>query len=125
MLLLQHGAGAQALVSKGKPEEIARALQTAQSRTSNFEYEGIPFETPANAFLRLSRYKASGLDALSNRENEIIDLCRHGKTSKDIADYLGVTTSTVETHLRRASENVGAHNRMELVAIWLEHRIKR
>jgi DNA-binding CsgD family transcriptional regulator len=53
---------------------------------------------------------------LTDREVEIIGLASDGRTNKEIATGLGVTLSTVKTHLQRVYQKAGAHDRAGSVA---------
>lgn len=52
---------------------------------------------------------------LSPREQAILTLIAHGKSSKEIADKLGVGTGTVETHRCRMMRKLKLHNVAQLV----------
>ncbi len=51
------------------------------------------------------------------RQREIISLAAQGLSNKDIADRLTMSTRSVEGHLFRASQRVGANSREQLVSI--------
>lgn len=51
------------------------------------------------------------------RQHEIISLAAHGLSNKEIAERLMVSTRSVEGHLFRASQRVGAKNRGQLIAV--------
>ena len=48
--------------------------------------------------VRKNLAKSGNIFCLSPRELEIIDSCMQGKSTKDIADALGISVRTVETH---------------------------
>ncbi|HAH36571.1 MAG TPA: DNA-binding response regulator, partial [Algoriphagus sp.] len=52
---------------------------------------------------------------LSRREIEIIKLIKEGLTNKDIAEELGLSQSTVETHRKNIHNKLGVSSRVELV----------
>lgn len=54
---------------------------------------------------------------LSPRQREILGLVAAGRTSKEIAVILGISESTVNWHLAKAFERLGASSRAEAVAI--------
>ena len=54
-------------------------------------------------------------DALSEREREILQLVAEGHSSKEIAEMLSVSPSTVETHRTHILQKVGVHSTAELV----------
>ena len=52
---------------------------------------------------------------LSKRESETLPFALRGRTSGRIAESLGVSKSTVDTHLRRIYAKTGVHSRQELL----------
>ena len=67
------------------------------------------------AFHRLYSAK-SGLDDLAPREWEVLDLLARGFAYKEIADTLGISISTVNTHIHRTYEKLHVRSRGEAVA---------
>lgn len=57
--------------------------------------------------------------AFTARQAEIVDLVAEGMADKEIARRLGVSVSTVRTHLQRLYKGIGARNRAQAVAEWL------
>jgi DNA-binding NarL/FixJ family response regulator len=55
--------------------------------------------------------------ALSARELEVLRLASRGLTGAQIAEQLCLSESTIETHVRRAVQALGAHNRVHAVAL--------
>ena len=55
------------------------------------------------------------LDALTQRQREILQLVAEGHTSKDIAERLGLSFKTVETHRAHIMERLGVHELTALV----------
>lgn len=53
---------------------------------------------------------------LTAREIEILDLARHGRDAKEIADGLGCSYATVRSHFDHIRRKLGAHTRAEAVA---------
>jgi len=53
----------------------------------------------------------------TDRQREIISLAACGHSNKDIADQLTMSVRSVEGHLFRASQRVGANNREQLIAM--------
>lgn len=60
-------------------------------------------------------------DGLSPRQRQVLALVGDGRTTKEIADRLGLTDASVRTHVRRARLRLGAPNRAAAVAA-LAHR---
>jgi DNA-binding NarL/FixJ family response regulator len=67
------------------------------------------------AFHRL-RSDKPGLTDLSPRECEVLDLLARGFAYKEIADALGISMSTVNTHIHRTYEKLHVRSRGEAVA---------
>lgn len=63
----------------------------------------------------------SGLiEPLTTREVEVLRAAASGRSAKDLADQLFVSTNTVKTHLAHCYDKLGAHNRAEAVALALQ-----
>jgi DNA-binding NarL/FixJ family response regulator len=79
-------------------------------------------------------FSAASLDAArsaarppSDREIEVIGLIQRGATSDEIGGRLGISTRTVESHLRRLFDRYGVVSRAELAVLamnegWVETR---
>ncbi len=85
--------------------------------------EGKSFFSPAVAKVMLDDYvralSARGVvdryDSLSEREREIFQLVAEGRGNKEIADILGVSPNTIETHRAHIMEKLDVHSAVELV----------
>jgi DNA-binding NarL/FixJ family response regulator len=53
----------------------------------------------------------------TERQREIISLAAQGLSNKEIADRLTMSIRSVEGHLFRASQRVGANNRDQLISM--------
>jgi DNA-binding NarL/FixJ family response regulator len=56
---------------------------------------------------------------LSSREIEVIGHIALGERAREIASDLGISESTVRTHVRNALRKVGARSQAQLVALVL------
>ena len=54
-------------------------------------------------------------EGLTSRERQILMYIAEDKKNKDIAELLGITISTVQTHRTNLMDKLGAHDRTELV----------
>jgi PAS domain S-box-containing protein len=54
---------------------------------------------------------------LTPRQAEVLDLLERGRSTKQIAEELDLSTETVRNHVRHILRSVGAHSRLEAVAI--------
>ena len=59
--------------------------------------------------------------ALSPRGHEILGLLAEGLTGREIARRLYLSPETVRTHIRNATNRLGAKTRVQAVAIMLGH----
>jgi RNA polymerase sigma factor (sigma-70 family) len=84
---------------------------------------GKPFFSPAIANALLEDYmrqmQQRGLhdsyDLLTDREKEILQLLAEGKSNKEVATILNVSTNTVETHRTRLMQKLNLHSAAEIV----------
>jgi two-component system, NarL family, response regulator NreC len=63
---------------------------------------------------------ASGADALSDREEEVVRAIAWGESNKEIAHRLGISTKTVETYKVRIAEKLGLKSRTDIVRYALQ-----
>jgi two-component system, NarL family, response regulator NreC len=61
--------------------------------------------------------------SLSEREREIFQLIAEGHSNKSIADVLGVSPATVETHRAHILQKLDVHNTAELVLYAVRHGV--
>ena len=54
---------------------------------------------------------------LTPRQAEVLELLERGRSTKQIADELQLSTETVRNHIRHLFRAIGAHSRLEAVAI--------
>ena len=64
-------------------------------------------------------------DPLSPREREVLQLVAEGKTTKEVAVALGVSTKTAETHRTRIMEKLDIHETANLVRYAIRRGIVR
>jgi len=93
--------------------------------------DGKPFFSPAiaNALLQdyMRQLQQRGLqdsyDLLTEREKEVLQLLAEGKSNKDIANMLNLSTNTVETHRTRLMQKLNLHSSAEIVLYAVRKRI--
>ncbi|MEW6327251.1 MAG: response regulator transcription factor [Thermodesulfobacteriota bacterium] len=66
---------------------------------------------------KMSEAEFSIFSALTNREREVAQLMAEGKTTKQIASALHVSTKTVETHRQQIMKKLKIHSIAELVKL--------
>jgi DNA-binding NarL/FixJ family response regulator len=97
------GAGAVGLVLKEAPlADLVRALEAALAGNSYLD--------PALGKLHKPR------SALTQRELDVLGLLAEGLQHEEIGRRLGISSETVRTHLRKASDRLGAATRTQAVA---------
>lgn len=114
---LERGA-AGFIVKDAAPLELELALRTVAS--------GAPFISPRlSSQMILGRpadaAKPGSIEALSPRQREVLGLIGRGLGNKDIADRLGISVKTVETHRARMMEALGCRRANELLLLAARH----
>jgi DNA-binding NarL/FixJ family response regulator len=64
---------------------------------------------------RSEQTKTANVEALSSRENEILQLLAKGLLYKEIADQLSISVSTVRQHIHHIYEKLHVQNRTEAI----------
>jgi DNA-binding NarL/FixJ family response regulator len=59
----------------------------------------------------------AGISSLTRREAEILMLLSRSMGTKEIADHLCVSRSTVRTHVQNILETLGVHSKLEAVTL--------
>jgi DNA-binding NarL/FixJ family response regulator len=96
-------AGAVALVLKEAPlTDLVRALEAALAGNSYLDPAVAKATTPGGK--------------LTQREVEVLSLLAEGLQHEEIGRRLGISSETVRTHLRKASNRLGAATRTQAVA---------
>jgi two-component system, NarL family, response regulator len=67
--------------------------------------------------------KRAGRPGLSTREVEVVELLAEGKRNKEIADTLGITRETVQTHIKRLFVKLNVNDRTAAVTVALSRGI--
>jgi len=94
-------------------EEFARAIRTVAAGKTYLSptISGVVVDDYLH---RLSKADFSGSGVLSNREREVLQLLAEGKSTKQIALKLHISTKTVETHRRQIMDKLDIHSVAEL-----------
>lgn len=84
--------------------------------------EGRPFFTAkvsqrlVNGYLSVDRGASpAGAARFTSREREVIQLIAEGLSSKEVAQSLGISVKTIETHRTKILQKLGAHSVTEIV----------
>ncbi|GLW24788.1 response regulator [Microbispora triticiradicis] len=114
-------AGASGFLLKDTdPVELLQALRVAA--------RGDALLSPAVTRTLISEYvsrppdaaPAATLDALTNREREVVALVARGLTNEEIAAHMVISPFTAKTHVSRAMTKLGARDRAQLVVFAYE-----
>jgi DNA-binding CsgD family transcriptional regulator len=62
---------------------------------------------------RLLGENAKGKSTLTRRQLDCLSWVRHGKSSTDIGDLLGISRQTVEEHIAEACRKLGVRTRLQ------------
>jgi two-component system response regulator DevR len=103
-------AGASAFIHKSRAaQEVVDAIRTVAEGGSLFTPRTI-------AQLLSSRREAeTQLERLTAREKEVLRLMAEGISSRDIASKLGISYTTVRTHIRSLGSKLGVHSKLEAI----------
>ena len=115
------GNGAQALFDKA---DIATLRQAVIDCAAGQVFIGEGFPMPSDSLPPLPETSSPTHvgQALSPKETEILDLTCEGLTAREVAEALGVSESTVKTHIRHAIGKTGVRNKAQLVGWWTKER---
>jgi DNA-binding NarL/FixJ family response regulator len=114
-------AGASAFLTKDvEPEALRDAVRTVAS--------GQALLTPSVTRRVIDAFASAvpeprapeRLDALTDREREVLALIAEGLSNDELADRLFLSPSTVKTHVSRSLGKLGARDRAQLVVIAYE-----
>jgi two-component system, NarL family, response regulator NreC len=117
-------AGAKGYLLKDSAEtDLVRAVHSVS--------EGKPFFSPAIAKTLLEDYvrrlqqrgMSDSYELLSDREREVLQLLAEGKTNKEVATLLNLSTHTVETHRTHIMQKLNLHNTAEIVLYAVRKKI--
>lgn len=105
---IEHGAGAVLSMSTAS-DEVVRAVRIVA--------EGGTLITPSTIAAALKRRrKTDGLrDRLTSREREVLGLMSEGSSNREIATRMGISYSTVRSHLRHVAGKLAAHSKLEVL----------
>ncbi|MDL2281668.1 response regulator transcription factor [Parabacteroides sp. OttesenSCG-928-G06] len=116
--------GIEGFISKrqGGADEIAQAIRTIMN---GYEYFGNDISAIIYKIYVIKKQTAEVGPEFTDREKEIIGLCRDGLLSKQIADRLYISPRTVDNHKNNIFRKLGINNTMEMVQYALKNGIIR
>lgn len=113
------------LLKQAADSDLVNAIHIV-ARGDYFLYPSITKSVVEN-YLRKPRAddkaSASGSDQLTEREVEILKLIAEGYTCREIAEFLFISTKTVETHKAKIMDKLDLHRRPELVRYAIKNNI--
>jgi DNA-binding NarL/FixJ family response regulator len=113
VLLAAIEAGAAGFVSKTRGlDEVASAIRAAGNGETVISPEMLRRLLP-----RLQRDGSAPRTELTERENDVLALVAEGLSNAAIAEQLSVSVHTVRNHIANLSAKLGAHSKLEALAI--------
>ena len=122
------GAGASGFLLKdADPDEIVAAIRVVARGDALIQPSVMKrlVETFAASRPYARPVAAGGLEALTDREREILVLVARGLSNDEIAGNLVISPATVKTHLARIMQKLDAHDRAGLVIAAYESGLVR
>jgi DNA-binding NarL/FixJ family response regulator len=115
-----RGGAAGFLVKDTEPAELLRAIRTVVAGESLLSPGPTRSLVEAYAAHAKPAALAPDLDALTDRERQVMRLVASGLTNAEIAERLFVSPATTKTHVSRAMIKLGARDRAQLVVFAYE-----
>jgi len=103
-------AGASAFIHKSRAaQDVVDAIRTVADGGTLFTPRTIA------QILNNQRESEAQLERLTPREKEVLRLMAEGTSSRDIARRLGISYTTVRTHIRSLGSKLGVHSKLEAI----------
>jgi DNA-binding NarL/FixJ family response regulator len=119
-------AGASGFIVKHtKPAELLRAVRTVAAGDALLSPSVTRRLIREFAARTRDAPRSPALDALTEREREVMALVAEGLTNDEIAERLVVSKLTAKTHVSRAMVKLGARDRIQLVVFAYESGLVR
>jgi DNA-binding NarL/FixJ family response regulator len=121
LILMAFRAGARGIIGAGQPiDELRKCIHCVQQGQiwANTREMSLAVEALANA-PTIRAVNAEGLNLLSKRELEVVNLLVQGLSNGEIARQLQLSQHTVKNHLFRIFDKLGVSSRIELVHMTL------
>ena len=103
-------AGASAFLHKSRAaSDVVDAIRVVAGGGSLFTPRTI------SALINKRREAETQLERLTPREKEVLRMMAEGAASRDIASRLGISYTTVRTHIRSLGSKLGVHSKLEAI----------
>jgi DNA-binding NarL/FixJ family response regulator len=111
------------LIKESAHEDLVRAVDAAVNDKCFFS--PVIARMLADEYTRTMQRRGldDSYDLLSPREKEVLQLVAEGKSNKDVAEILNLSTYTVESHRTRVMQKLNLHNTAELVLYAVRKKI--
>ena len=107
---------------KGSADEIAKAIRTIMN---GHQYYGDDISVIIYKVYVSKKKTAEVTSEFTEREKEIIEFCRAGLLSKEIARKLDISSRTVDNHKSNIFKKLGINNTIEMVQYAIKNGIIR
>jgi DNA-binding NarL/FixJ family response regulator len=111
------GAGASGVVASPTPEALERALRRAAAGEIVLPAHHVAALVSRLETGRARSKPADVLTRLTAREREILRSLAGGRTPVEIGVELGISTLTVQTHLKSILAKLGVHSKIEAITL--------
>lgn len=117
-------AGIHGFISKqhGETDELAQAIHAVMN---GLEYFGQDIASIIYNVYVAKKKTTVITPEFTEREREVICLCRDGLICKEVAARLGISERTVNSHKEKIFQKLGINNTMEMVRYALKNKIIR
>ncbi|WP_417289757.1 response regulator [Corallibacter sp.] len=109
-------AGASGYILKNSALDVIQNAVETVAKGDNYYDAKLNINTKTN--------KSNNKGLLTKRQNEILKLIAHGKTSREIADELFIGVHTVDTHRKNMIKILGLQGKGELMRYALDKKYK-
>jgi DNA-binding NarL/FixJ family response regulator len=119
-------AGARGFVLKSDAaRDLVSAVEALQSKRMFFtpRVNDLVLQGFLDKGHSVSRNEPPNLPILTVREREVTQLLAEGKSSKEVASFLNLSTKTVETHRSNIMRKLGLHSIRDLVVYAIKNNI--
>lgn len=123
-ILRALSAGAKGYILKDAVEDEILPAVRAVLRGKSYFSPAIA-KTLLEDYVRYLRQRGleDSYDLLTGREKEILQLLAEGRANKEVANLLGLSVTTVETHRTNLMQKLGLHSTAEIVLYAVRKRI--